>query len=131
MISIAHKFHPSKSIERLAKTKRSLSNFPSNRSNFVLHTKMKFLVPALLAISSASAFTSTQPMPRIGVTHLKPVGKRSSDSGSALYISTGDDRSERQSLDISKTTYVSLVKAPKDSYMAFAEKGKSNGKHER
>jgi hypothetical protein len=87
---------------------------------------MKFLLPALLAISSANAFTSTQPMPRVGVTQLKPAPGTSSSS-SALYISTGDDRSERQSLDISKTVYTSLVKAPKDSYMAFAEKGKSNG----
>ena len=86
---------------------------------------MKFLLPALLAISSANAFSSTMPMARVGITHIKPVGKSSS---SALHISTGDDRSERQSLDISKTTYTSLVKAPKDSYMAFAEKGKSNGK---
>ena len=91
---------------------------------------MKFLLPALLAISSAHAFSSTQPMPRLGVsvTQLQPIGKSGSSSNTALHISTGDDRSERQSLDISKTTYVSLVKAPKDSYMAFAEKGKSNGK---
>ena len=44
-------------------------------------------------------------------------------------ISTGDDRSERQSLDISKTQYTQLVKAPKDAYKAFAEKGKSNTKY--
>jgi formate/nitrite transporter len=47
---------------------------------------------------------------------------------SALKISTGDDRSERKSLDISKTTYTSLIKSPKDAYMALAEKGASNAK---
>jgi formate/nitrite transporter FocA (FNT family) len=46
----------------------------------------------------------------------------------ALKISTGDDRSERKSLDISKTTYSSLIKSPKDSYIALAEKGASNAK---
>jgi len=43
-------------------------------------------------------------------------------------ISTGDDRSERKSLDISKTTYVSSIKAPVDAYIALAEKGMSNAK---
>ena len=43
-------------------------------------------------------------------------------------ISTGDDRSERKSLDLSKTQYTALVKAPKDAYIAFAEKGMSNCK---
>lgn len=38
-----------------------------------------------------------------------------------MMISTGDDRSERQSLDISKTTYTSLVKAPKDAYLAVSK----------
>jgi hypothetical protein len=47
-------------------------------------------------------------------------------ASSLSMISTGDDRSERKSLDISKTQYTSLVKAPKDAYIAFAEKGKSN-----
>jgi formate transporter len=40
----------------------------------------------------------------------------------------GDDRSERASLDISKTIYTSSIKSPKDSYIAFAEKGASNAK---
>lgn len=43
-------------------------------------------------------------------------------------ISDGSDRSERKSLDISKTTYTATVKSPRDSYMAFAEKGMSNAK---
>jgi formate/nitrite transporter FocA (FNT family) len=36
------------------------------------------------------------------------------------------ERSERNSLDISKTVYTSSIKAPKDSYIAFAEKGAAN-----
>lgn len=43
-------------------------------------------------------------------------------------ISTGEDRSEWSSLDISKTKYTSTVKAPRDAYLAFAEKGASNAK---
>jgi formate transporter len=37
-------------------------------------------------------------------------------------------RSERVSLDISKTIYTSSMKSPKDSYLAFAEKGAANAK---
>lgn len=37
-----------------------------------------------------------------------------------------EERSERLSLDISKTTYSSLVKSPPDAYISFAEKGASN-----
>jgi len=43
-------------------------------------------------------------------------------------ISDGTDRSERKSLDITKTTYSALVKSPRDAYIAFAEKGMSNAK---
>ena len=37
-----------------------------------------------------------------------------------------EERSERLSLDISKTTYTQLVKSPPDAYISFAEKGASN-----
>jgi formate/nitrite transporter len=37
-----------------------------------------------------------------------------------------EERSERISLDISKTTYTSLVKSAPDAYITFAEKGASN-----
>lgn len=37
-----------------------------------------------------------------------------------------EERSERMSLDITKTTYASLVKAAPDAYITFAEKGASN-----
>mmetsp|Transcript_29524 Transcript_29524/g.65045 ORF Transcript_29524/g.65045 Transcript_29524/m.65045 type:complete len:405 (-) Transcript_29524:38-1252(-) len=37
-----------------------------------------------------------------------------------------EERSERLSLDISKTQYTSLVKSPPDAYISFAEKGASN-----
>ncbi|KAG7342406.1 formate/nitrite transporter family protein [Nitzschia inconspicua] len=60
-------------------------------------------------------------MPRAATAHIKPTA-----ASSLRMISDGSDRMERQSLDISKTTYVSLIKSPKDAYIAFAEKGKSN-----
>ena len=37
-----------------------------------------------------------------------------------------EERTERLSLDISKTTYTQLVKSPPDAYISFAEKGASN-----
>ena len=37
-----------------------------------------------------------------------------------------EERTERLSLDISKTTYSALMKSPPDTYIAFAEKGASN-----
>lgn len=37
-----------------------------------------------------------------------------------------EERSERLSLDISKTTYAALVKSAPDAYISFAEKGASN-----
>jgi hypothetical protein len=78
-------------------------------------TKMKSALPLLLVVSSASAFSFTQPMPRVSSAGIKPSG-----ASSLRMISDGSDRMERKSLDISKTTYVSLVKAPKDAYMAVS-----------
>ncbi len=75
----------------------------------------------LLAAQSCSGYSLIQPM-RIGV----PATLRKSYTLSM--ISDGTDRSERKSLDISKTTYSALVKSPKDAYIAFAEKGMSNAK---
>lgn len=58
-----------------------------------------------------------------------PSPRPSSPSRAKLFmISTGEDRSELDSLDISKTTYISSVKSPRDAYVAFAEKGASNAK---
>jgi len=37
-----------------------------------------------------------------------------------------EERSERISLDISKTQYTSVIKSPPDAYVTFAEKGASN-----
>jgi formate/nitrite transporter len=37
-----------------------------------------------------------------------------------------EERTERLSLDISKTTYTALMKSPPDTYISFAEKGASN-----
>jgi hypothetical protein len=49
-------------------------------------------------------------------------------SSTLRMISTGDDQSEVYSLDISKTVYTSTMKAPKDAFRAFAERGASNAK---
>jgi len=68
-------------------------------------------------------YSFIQPM-RVGIVTTTP--RRNSYTLSM--ISDGTDRSERRSLDISKTTYSSLVKSPKDAYIAFAEKGMSNAK---
>jgi len=77
----------------------------------------------LLGLSSiASVGALLAPMTPLKVS---PIMRGAS---SLKMISTGDDRSERKSLDISKTTYVSSIKSPKDSYIALAEKGMSNAK---
>jgi hypothetical protein len=77
---------------------------------------MKFPATLLFAASmsgAANAYSFVQPM------RLAP-SIRNSGTNSLRMISTGDDRSERQSLDISKTTYTSLIKAPKDAYIAVS-----------
>ncbi len=75
----------------------------------------------LMAAPSCMGYSFVQPM-RVAV----PSSQRSPYTLSM--ISDGTDRSERRSLDISKTTYSALVKSPKDAYIAFAEKGMSNAK---
>mmetsp|Transcript_75648 Transcript_75648/g.219715 ORF Transcript_75648/g.219715 Transcript_75648/m.219715 type:complete len:351 (+) Transcript_75648:46-1098(+) len=84
---------------------------------------MKLPIAALLflAAQGCSGYSFTQPM-RVAVP---TVAKR---SYTWSMISDGSDRSERKSLDISKTTYTALVKSPRDAYRAFAEKGMSNAK---
>ncbi len=76
------------------------------------------------------SFTGRPPtLPRVGGSPLRSSGggtvfrrgsSSSRSSSSLMMISTGDDRSERQSLDISKTTYISLIKSPKDAYLAVS-----------
>ena len=64
-----------------------------------------------------------------GVTAFRaPVRAGALAKWTPLRISTGDDMSEQKSLDISKTVYSQTIKSPKDSYLAFAEKGASNAK---
>lgn len=83
---------------------------------------MKLCILSLLAaLSSVTAFQATK-VTRVGVPNL------SAAIVSPLRISTGDDMSEQASLDISKTVYSQTIKSPKDSYLAFAEKGASNAK---
>ena len=80
---------------------------------------MMRLILFVVLVSVAHAFVPLSPI------RLSPIRKPLS---SLKMISTGDDRSERYSLDISKTTYSSLMKSPKDSFIALAEKGASNAK---
>lgn len=78
--------------------------------------KMKLSTAALLIaslVASADAYSFIQPM-RVAPSI------RHAGSSNLKMISTGDDRSERKSLDISKTVYTSLVKAPKDAYIAVS-----------
>ena len=77
----------------------------------------------LLGLFSAASVGALAPM-----TPLKVSPSILRGVSSLKMISTGDDRSERKSLDISKTTYVSSIKAPVDAYIALAEKGMSNAK---
>ena len=83
--------------------------------------KKSIAAVCFLAAQSCSGYSLVQPM-RI----VFPATPRKSHTLSM--ISDGTDRSERKSLDISKTTYSALVKSPKDAYIAFAEKGMSNAK---
>jgi len=90
-------------------------------------TKMKLLLTAAL-LASANAFhvppklssnfrlSSTAAQEDVG--HLEVEAAPASEGW----------RSERVSLDISKTIYTSSIKTPKDSYIAFAEKGAANAK---
>jgi hypothetical protein len=83
--------------------------------------KLSIAALMLMAAQSCSGFSFIQPM-RVAVP------ATAQKSYTLSMISDGTDRSERRSLDISKTTYTALVKSPKDAYLAFAEKGMSNAK---
>lgn len=84
---------------------------------------MKLSVLALLGtICTVTSFHGAKTATRFGRPHLQSLDV------SPLRISTGDDMSEQASLDISKTVYSQTIKSPKDSYLAFAEKGASNAK---
>ena len=70
---------------------------------------------AAMAADSADSYSFVQPIRSISPSI------RNAGTSNLKMISTGDDRSERKSLDISKTQYASLVKAPKDAYIAVSE----------
>lgn len=91
------------------------------------------LATLFLAASAASAFSpagfmTTTPKMRL-TTLVQAVGDdfdnmvNKNKRGAAQDI---EERSERISLDITKTTYSSLVKSAPDAYITFAEKGASN-----
>lgn len=77
-------------------------------------TNLALAVAAMVA-GSSDAYSFIQPMRTVAPTI------RNAGSSNLKMISTGDDRSERKSLDISKTQYASLVKAPKDAYIAVSD----------
>jgi formate transporter len=85
---------------------------------------------ALAMAGQAVAFHVPHRKPVFSQSHVsKVVAAGYHSSSSVLKLSAdGDDRSERASLDITKTIYTSTIKSPKDAYVAFAEKGASNAK---
>ena len=70
---------------------------------------------AAMAAGSTNAYSFVQPIRSISPSI------RNAGTSNLKMISTVDDRSERKSLDSSKTQYASLVKAPKDAYIAVSE----------
>jgi hypothetical protein len=78
---------------------------------------MKFVLGTFILAASVNAYSFTHPMKQHRVL-MAPSSSSMGGLGGLKMISTGDDRSERLSLDISKTTYTSLIKAPKDAYIA-------------
>lgn len=72
----------------------------------------------LQSTANGSSSASNNPPVQADVGHLEVEAAPASEGW----------RSERVSLDISKTIYTSSIKTPKDSYIAFAEKGAANAK---
>lgn len=89
-------------------------------------TKNICMALALLAAPSAAFSPSARTLarttvsqPTSSVLHVNPDWAKAEDDGR---------EHERDSLDISQTIYTSSMKAPKDAYIAFAEKGSANSK---
>jgi formate/nitrite transporter len=80
----------------------------------------------LSLLASASSFTSLQPRSFI----VKPQALRTTLGSSLIKQSAAELRShENQQQELPKSViYTSSIKSPKDSYIAFAEKGASNAK---
>lgn len=107
---------------------------PSKKMISTVFNMVASLVLGLLLLSSpitttdALSFTGhPKTLPKIhyyGYTSSSSISTRRNHNNNnnsrsrLMMISTGEDRSERQSLDISKTTYISLIKSPKDAYQA-------------
>jgi hypothetical protein len=86
----------------------------------IVLTKMKFSAGSLMMVVAAATLGSTNAYSFIQPMRSVSPAIRNSGTSNLKMISTGDDRSERKSLDISKTTYAALVKAPKDAYIAVS-----------
>ena len=101
---------------------------------------MKFSQAALLLsslVGSSHAFTGLQPRASVGLATPKLLQQQSNNHNklwrlmetpedAEMESSENKEEHEMASLDLSKTIYTSSLKAPKDSYIAFAEKGAAN-----
>jgi len=97
---------------------------------------MKFRQAVLLfsaLVGSSHAFTGLQPRASVGLAspQLQQSNNKlwrllESPEDAEMESSENKEEHEMASLDLSKTIYTSSLKAPKDSYIAFAEKGAAN-----
>lgn len=60
------------------------------------------------------------------MTHLSTIRMMNPSNPEWARAENDDRQSEWAKLDISQTIYTSSMKAPKDAYIAFAEKGAAN-----
>jgi formate/nitrite transporter len=93
----------------------------------------KTLMLAAVAVAATGQGAMAFAPPQRASIGARPIATTTSlfdSSKSGDWAKAEDDgrRSERASLDISKTIYTSSMKAPKDAYIAFAEKGAANAK---
>jgi formate/nitrite transporter FocA (FNT family) len=119
------------------------SEVNEGKGSFKTFNMIRFLIALLVSSSYATAFSpASVGMPRNSLlkkTHIAPATQLYSTIEKAAMIYSElvnknvqgakqdvEERSERLSLDISKTTYTSLVKSAPDAYITFAEKGASN-----
>ena len=89
---------------------------------------LRRILPLLLTLVSASAFSSPKPFSvvgsKLGATVSPPNGSATPPNPSPELASVENrNEDEYANLDLAKTAYFSSVKSPKDAYISFAEKG--------
>lgn len=94
---------------------------------------LRRILPLLLTLVSASAFSSPKPFSvvgsKLGATVSPPNGSATPPNPSPELASVENrNEDEYTNLDLAKTAYFSSVKSPKDAYISFAEKGAANAK---